>query len=138
MEKLPCYGDENNNVKQLRALTVEVINKLNVEFNRRFSELNSVLWKSYEILRPSHDHILQAEELVPLLGFIKTIPAACHKVTDLSFEQLNSECNVFRSVLKEFSIEQDKLYERARQEMMKQETVGRKVTKVKKEDKIHR
>ena len=126
MEKLPCYRDENSNVKQLRALTVEVINKLNVEFDRRFSEFNSVLWKSYEILKPSNDHFLQAEELVPLLDFIKTIPAVRHKVTDLRFEQLTSECNVFRSVLKEFSIEQDKLYERARQEMMKQEAVGKK------------
>ena len=136
MEKLSCYGDENNNVKQLRALKVEVINKLNVEFDRRFSEFNSVLWKLYEILRPSNDHFHQAEELVPLLDFIKTIPAACHKVTDLSFEQLNSECNMFRSVLKKFSIKQNKLYERAYQEMMKQETVGKKVTKVKKEDKM--
>ena len=61
------------------------------------------------------------------------IPPARHKVTDLPSEQLKSKCNMFCSVLKEFSIEQDKLYERACQEMMKQEAVGKKVTKVKKD-----
>ena len=43
MEKLPCYRYENSNVKQLRALTVEVINKLNVEFYGRSFVSNLVL-----------------------------------------------------------------------------------------------
>ena len=82
---------------QILLNLVEGICELNVEFDRRFSKFISVMWKSYEILKPCNDLFLQAQELVPLLDCIKTIPAACHKVTYLSFE---------RSVLKEFSIEQ--------------------------------
>ena len=73
---------------------------------------------------------------MPLLDFIKTISPACHKVTELSFEQLKRECNVFRGVLKEFSIEQDKLYEKTRNKMTKQEIAGKKVIKIKKGNKM--
>ena len=107
-EKLPAFRDENNTVEHLRALAIEVVDKLNVEFDHRFSEFNSTLWKSYEILMPCNNHFLEPELLVPLFDFIKTIPAVCHKVTEFSLEQLKSECSVFRGVLKEFSETQDK------------------------------
>ena len=135
-EKLPAFRDENNTVEHLRALAVEVVDKLNVEFDHRFSEFNSTLWKSYEILMPCNNHFLEPELLVPLFDFIKTIPAVCHKVTEFSFEQLKSECSVFRGVLKEFSETQDKLYEKALEENLRQEAMGKKVVKVKKEDKM--
>ena len=135
-EKLPAFRDENNTVEHLRALAVEVVDKLNVEFDHRFSEFNSTLWKSYEILMPCNNHFLEPELLVPLFDFIKTIPAVCHKVTEFSLEQLKSECSVFRGVLKEFSETQDKLYEKALEENLRQEAMGKKVVKVKKEDKM--
>lgn len=136
MEKLPCYRDESNNVEQLRALAVEVLNKLNVEFDHRFSEFNSTLWKSFEILKPSNHHFLEAEKLIPLLDYIKTIPLVRQKIEELSFQQLECECNVFRSVLKAFSDKQDQLFEMALQKKMKDEAMGRKVEEVKKEDKM--
>ena len=123
-------------MEHLHALAIEVIDKLNVEFDQWFSEFNSTLWKSYELLKPSNDHFIDPELLVPLLDFIKRIPAVCHKVTDLSFQRLKSECNVFRSVLKEFSNKQEDLYEKALEESVQQESVGKKVVKVKKEDKM--
>ena len=135
-EKLPCFRDENNSAEYLHALAIEVIDKLNVEFDRRFSEFNSTLWRSYEILKPSDDQFLEPELLVPLLDFIKTIPAVCHKVEEVSFEQLKSECNIFRRVMKEFSDKQDKLHEKALEQNLKQEAMGKKVVKVKKEDKM--
>ena len=135
-EKLPAFLDENNTVEHLRALAIEVVDKLNVEFDHRFSEFNSTLWKSYEILMPCNNHFLEPELLVPLFDFIKTIPAVCHKVTEFSLEQLKSECSVFRGVLKEFSETQDKLYEKALEENLRQEAMGEKVVKVKKEDKM--
>ena len=135
-EKLPAFRDENNTVEHLRALAIEVVDKLNVEFDHRFSEFNSTLWKSYEILMPCNNHFLEPELLVPLFDFIKTIPAVCHKVTEFSLEQLKSECSVFRGVLKEFSETQDKLYEKALEENLRQEAMGEKVVKVKKEDKM--
>ena len=54
MEKLPCYREEINNIKELRALVVEVINNLNVEFDNRFNEFNTQLWTSFETLKPSN------------------------------------------------------------------------------------
>ena len=36
-EKLPCFRDENNSAEYLHALAIEVIDKLNVEFDRQFS-----------------------------------------------------------------------------------------------------
>ena len=131
-EKLPAFRDENNTVEHLHTLAVEAVDKLNVEFDRRFSEFNSTLWKSYEILMPCNNHFLEPTLLVPLFDFIKTIPAVCHKVTEFSFEQLKSECSVFRGVLKEFSETQDKLYEKALEDNLRQEPMA----KVKKEDKM--
>ena len=87
-------------------------------------------------MKPSDDQFLEPELLVPLLDFIKTIPAVCHKVAEVSFEQLKSECNVFRRVMKEFSDKQDKLHEKALEQNLKQEAMGKKVVKVKKEDKM--
>ena len=52
---------------------------------------------------------MDAEQLTPMLNFVQTIPVVSRKVEDLSFDQLKSECNVFRSVLREFSNEQDRL-----------------------------
>lgn len=54
---------------------------------------------------------MDAEQLKPVLNFIQTIPVVSRNVEDLSFDQLKSECNVFRSVLREFSDEQDRLAE---------------------------
>ncbi len=73
---------------------------------------------------------------MPLLDFIKTIPAVCHKVKDFSFEQLKSECNMFCSMLKEFSDTQDKLYKKALEENVQQEAMGGKVVTIKREDKM--
>ena len=113
-----------------------MIYKLNVQFDRRFSEFNSTLWRSYGILKPSDDQFLEPELLVPLLDFIKTIPDVCQKMAEVSFEQLKSECNIFRKVMKEFSDKQDKLHEKALEENLKQEAMGKKVVTVKKEDKM--
>ena len=55
---------------------------------------------------------------------------------EFSFEQLKSECSVFHGVLKEFSETQDKLYEKALEDNLRQEAMGKKVAKVKKEDKM--
>ena len=54
-EKLPAFRDENNTVEHLCALAVEAVDKLNVELDCRFSEFNSTLWKSYEILMPCNN-----------------------------------------------------------------------------------
>ena len=83
-------------------------------------------------MKPSDDQFLEPELLVPLLDFIKTI---LHKVAEVSFQQLKSECNVFRSVMKECNDKQDKLHENALEQNLKQ-AMGKKVVKVKKEDKM--
>lgn len=47
-ERLPCYHEEVNNVEELRALVIEVVSNLNVEFDYRFNEFNTELWMSFE------------------------------------------------------------------------------------------
>ena len=81
--KLPVNHDAKNEVGQLRALTVEVLNIFNAEFENRFSEFNTQLWKSFESLNPSDTAFLDAERLnvcwnlpalLPLfIGKLKTI-----------------------------------------------------------------
>ena len=110
-ERLACYHEEVNNVEELRALVIEVVSNLNIEFDHRFNEFNTELWMSFECLKPSNVSFLDAEQLRPKLNFIQTIPVVSRKVEDLSFDQLKSECNVFRSVLREFSNERDRLAE---------------------------
>ena len=94
MERLPCYQEEVNNVEELRAFVIEVVNNLNVEFNHRFYEFNTELWMSFETLKPSTISFLDAQQLKPMLNFIQTIPAVSRKVEDFSFDQLKCECNV--------------------------------------------
>ena len=108
MERLPCYHEEVNNMEELHVLVIEVVSNLNIEFDHRF---NTELWMSFESLKPPNISFLDAEQLRPMLNLIQTIPVVSWKVEDLSFDQLKSECNVFRSMLKEFSDEQDRLAE---------------------------
>ena len=81
-EKLPAYRDAKNDLGHLRALAAEVVNNLNVEFENRFDELNTQLWKSFESLKPSHTAFLDADELKPLLEFASTIPVVHGKVEE--------------------------------------------------------
>ena len=52
-ERLPYYQEEVNNVEELCALVIEVVNNLNIEFDHRFNEFNTELWISFENLKPS-------------------------------------------------------------------------------------
>jgi hypothetical protein len=106
VDTLPIFHDLNNEL-ELRALAVQVLDTLNSEFDDRFSEFNTQLWLSYASLKPSHTPFLDAKELKPLLDFVRTIPVVSRKVEDLSFEKLKCECEVFRSVILDFSNKQD-------------------------------
>ena len=86
----------------MRALAVEIVNKLNAEFENCFDELNTQLWKSFES-KPSHTAFLNADGLKPLLEFASTIPVIHGKVEDLSYDKLKCECNVFRSVINDLA-----------------------------------
>lgn len=135
-DKLPCYRDANNDIEMLHALAVEVVNNLNVEFDNRFSEFNTQLWMSFESLKPSNTTFLEGEELKPLLEYVKTIPVVSRKVEELSFDQLKSECDVFRSVIKDFSDRQDRLAELEFQKKKAENDAKGKPTKEPKENKM--
>lgn len=110
-DKLPMYRDANNELERLRALAVEVLDNLDAEFDDRFSEFNTQLWMSFAMLEPSNTAFLDANKLRPLLDFVKSIPIISQKIEDLSFDKLESECTVFRSVIQNFNERQDSLAE---------------------------
>ena len=110
-DKLPIYRDMNNEMERLRALAVEVLDNLDAEFDVRFSEFNTQLWMSFAMLKPTNTAFLDANEFRPLLDFIKAIPVISQKVEDLSFDKLESECDVFRSVIQDFNDRKDSLAE---------------------------
>jgi hypothetical protein len=72
------------------------------------------------ILKPSDDQFLEPQSYRGIFA-TKLQRYLCHKVAEVSFEQLESECNIFRRVVtKEFSDKQDKLHEKALKENLKQ------------------
>ena len=91
----------------------------------------------FQTLKPSNIPFLDAEELKPLLDYAKTIPVVSRRVEELSFDQLKSECAVFRSVIMDFSDTQDRLAEAEFQKKKPEnEAKGRMTKEEKKENKM--
>ena len=97
--KTKLYRDENNNLEELHALAVEVINNLNVEFDNRFNDVNRQLWTSFQTLKPSNIPFLDAGELKPLLDYAKTIPVVSRSLTLLHFENTITRAITFEQFL---------------------------------------
>lgn len=88
-------------------------------------------------MKPSNIPFLDAEKLKPLLDYIKTILVVIRKVEELSFDQLKSECDVFRSVLKDFSDRQNRLVElEFQKKKAENDAKGKKTKEPKKENKM--
>ena len=92
----------------MRSVVTEVIDTLNSELDERFQQADTALWKAFEHLNPASDSFLDAGELAPLLRYALQIPAIRQKLpANVSQEQLNAECTVFRTMI---SDERDRLH----------------------------
>ena len=109
-EKLPINRNSPNSrsFTSMRSVVTEVIDTLNSELDERFQQADTALWKAFEHLNPASDSFLEAGELASLLRYALQIPAIRQKLpANVSQEQLNAECTVFRTMI---SDERDRLH----------------------------
>ena len=100
LERLPVYRHVAD-VDAMRRILVEIINTLNSEMDSRFDKTETDLWKSYENLNPVATDFLSADKLKSLFEYALEIPAVRRCIPDATHKKLDSECDVFREMLKQ-------------------------------------
>ena len=95
--------------RELRGLTVDIIDAFNNELDGRFSDDNVRLWDAFQCLSPlsNRNNFLDADKLLPLLEFAFTIPIfkgdrTSGKLGDTledASDDLRSECRLFKTML---------------------------------------
>ena len=87
-------------VTELRALAVDIIESFKSELDGRFSGENVKLWKALQALSPDHneEEFLNYKLLIPLLEYCYTIPYFKGIMGELgdAKETLKSECRIFK------------------------------------------
>ena len=85
----------------LRAAVTSCIDRMEEDFENRFSSVNTDVWSAMECLIPSWtEKFLNPQLLSPLFKYVLTIPAARDKllVEGLNVSSFTAECQVFMRV----------------------------------------
>ena len=90
----------NNN--NLRSIVTNCIDRMEEDFNRRFSSENTAIWSALEYLVPSsYTTFLDYTLIAPLFSWATTIPAVKQRFIQeqLTTTNLEAECRVFSRIL---------------------------------------
>jgi hypothetical protein len=95
------FVPQRNN-STLRAVVTSCIDRMEGDFENRFSSENKEVWSAMESLVPCHyDKFMNAQLLAPLFAYILKVPTARNKLLSENSNEANfaAECQVFQRVL---------------------------------------
>ena len=90
------------NKTKLRTVVTDCIDRMEVDFERRFSPENTTVWSAIDCFVPSDEsYFLNSKSLAPLYDWAIKIPVVRNKflAEDLSAQDLAAECRIFKKIL---------------------------------------